>query len=184
MLVTTEDCVSEFGGWVVIDEGLDCTMTADVTVTNTDENESNGALVVTVEGAEGPWSATWYDADGFIVGTGEGIDGLDAGSFSVLVTDSIGCSAEVTDINVLTGLQDIDGMTWAVYPNPAHDVLTLHGLPLGASWALINTQGQTMATGQGLRREVIQVSDVASGMYLLQVTDHNGTTARRVNVQH
>ena len=64
VLVTTEDCVSEFGGWVVIDEGLDCTMTADVTVTNTDENESNGALVVTVEGAEGPWSATWYDADG------------------------------------------------------------------------------------------------------------------------
>ena len=52
MLVTTEDCVSEFGGWLVIDEGLDCTMTADVTVTNTDENESNGALVVTVEGAE------------------------------------------------------------------------------------------------------------------------------------
>ena len=184
VLVTTEDCVSEFGGWVVIDEGLDCTMTADVTVTNTDENESNGALVVTVDGAEGPWSATWYDADGFIVGTGDGIDGLDAGSFSVLVTDSIGCSAEVTDINVLTGLQDIDGMTWAVYPNPAHDVLTLHGLSLGASWALINMQGQTMATGQGLRREVIQVSDVASGMYLLQVTDHNGTTARRVNVQH
>ena len=96
--------------------------------------------------------ATWYDADGFIVGTGDGIDGLDASSFSVLVTDSIGCSAEVTDINVLTGLQDIDEMTWAVYPNPAHDVLTLHGLPLGASWALINTQGQTMATGQGLRR--------------------------------
>ena len=29
-------------------------MTADVTVTNTDENESNSALVVTVEGAEGP----------------------------------------------------------------------------------------------------------------------------------
>jgi len=49
---------------------------------------------------------------------------------------------------------------------------------------LNNMQGQTMTTGQPLRREVIQVSDVASGMYLLQVTDHNGTTARRVNVQH
>ena len=120
VMVTTEDCQSEFGGWVVIDQGLDCTMTATVDVTNADEEESNGALVVNVENAEGPWTATWYDGEGFILGTGETLEGLDAGDFSVLVVDSIGCSVEVEDIQVITGLEDIEG-EWNANPNPAHD---------------------------------------------------------------
>ena len=183
VMVTTEECQSEFGGWVVIDQGLDCTMTASVDVTNADEGEANGALGVNVEDAEGPWTATWYDGEGFIVGTGALIEGLDAGDFSVLVVDSIGCSVEVEDIQVITGLEAIKG-AWNVFPNPAHDVLVLQGLPLGSAWALVGLQGQIVAQGQGQVREVVHTGNFANGVYVLRVANNQGLTFKQVLIQH
>ena len=91
--ITTADCQSLFGGWVVIDEGLDCAITAEVEVINTEEGEEVGSATVLVDGASGPWSATWYDGAGLLLGTGAMVDGLAAGQYSVLVVDSIGCSS-------------------------------------------------------------------------------------------
>jgi len=183
VMVTTEDCQSEFGGWVVIDQGLDCTMTATVDVTNADEGESNGALAVNVENAQGPWTATWYDGEGFIQGTGETLEGLDAGDFSVLVVDSIGCSAEVEDIEVITGLEDMQG-AWSTYPNPAHDVLVIQGLPLGSAWSLVGLQGQVVAEGRGQQREVVRTGNFANGVYVLRVANNQGLTFKQVLIQH
>lgn len=183
VMVTTEDCQSEFGGWVVIDQGLDCTMTATVDVTNTDEGESNGALAVNVENAEGPWTATWYDGEGFIVGTGDTLEGLDAGDFSVLVVDSIGCSVEVEDIAVITGLEDIQGV-WKAFPNPAHDVLVIKGLPLGSVWELVGLHGQVVAQGRGQQREVVRTGHFANGVYLLRVANNQGLTFKQILIQH
>ena len=183
VMVTTEDCQSEFGGWVVIDQGLDCTMTATVDVTNADEGESNGALAVSVENAEGPWTATWYDGEGLIVGIGEMIEGLDAGDFSVLVVDSIGCSVEVEDIQVITGLEDIQGV-WNAYPNPAHDVLVIQGLPLGSAWELVGLHGQVVAQGHGQQRAVVRTGNFANGVYVLRVANNQGLTFKQVLIQH
>jgi hypothetical protein len=182
-MVTTEDCQSEFGGWVVIDQGLDCTMTATVDVTNADEGEANGALALDVENAEGPWTATWYDGGGFILGTGETLEGLDAGDFSVLVVDSIGCSVEVQDIQVITGLEDIQG-AWNAYPNPVHDVLVIQGLPLGSAWALVGLHGQVVAEGRGQQREVVRTGHFSNGMYVLRVANNQGLTFKQVLIQH
>lgn len=183
VLITTADCESEFGGWVVIDEGLDCTLTAEVLVTNADEGEVNGALAVNVENAEGPWTATWYDGDGFILGTGETLEGLDAGDFSVLVVDSIGCSVEVEDIQLITGLEDIQG-AWQAFPNPAHDVLVMQGVPLGSAWSLVGLQGQVVAEGRGQQRAVVRTSDFANGVYVLRVANKEGLTFKQILIQH
>ena len=183
VMVTTEDCQSEFGGWVVIDQGLDCTLTATVDVTNADEGEDNGALAVNVENAEGSWTATWYDGEGFILGTGETLEGLDAGEFSVLVVDSIGCSAEVEAIEVIAGLENIQG-TWQAFPNPAHDVLVIQGLSLGSAWSLVGLQGQVVAEGRGQQREVVRTGNFANGMYVLRVANHQGLTFKQVLIQH
>ena len=158
-------------------------MTATVDVTNADEGEANGALALDVENAEGPWTATWYDGDGFILGTGETLEGLDAGDFSVLVVDSIGCSVEVQDIQVITGLEDFQG-AWNAYPNPAHDVLVIQGLPLGSAWALVDLHGQVVAKGRGQQREVVRTAHFANGMYVLRVANNQGLTFKQVLIQH
>ena len=134
-------------------------------MSRTPTRESNGALAVNVENAQGPWTATWYDGEGFIQGTGETLEGLDAGDFSVLVVDSIGCSVEVEDIEVITGLEDMQG-TWSAYPNPAHDVLVIQGLPLGR-WSAFT---DSCRTGRGQR--VVPTGSFANGVYVLRVANN------------
>ena len=180
-MVTTEDCQSEFGGWVVTDQaGLHDDSHGDVT--NADYG-IQWQVAVNVENAQGPWTATWYDGEGFIQGTGETLEGLDAGDFSVLVVDSIGCSVEVEDIEVITGLEDMQG-AWGAYPNPAHDVLVIQGLPLGSAWSLVGLQGQVVAEGRGQQREVVRTGNFANGMYVLRVANNQGLTFKQVLIQH
>lgn len=182
--VTTEDCQSVFGGWVVIDAGLDCTMSATVNVVDADDNQDNGEATVVVDGATGPWTATWYSSTGLLIGSGESVDGLSAGSYSVLVVDSIGCSVEVESFDVISALEEALDATWAVYPNPASQSLVLTGLPPGSSWVVRTAEGRVMTTGHGRLQENVDVSSWNNGVYLVQITASNGVTTRRVVVRH
>ena len=181
--ITTEDCVSVFGGWVVIDAGLDCTMTATVDVVHADEGEENGMASVTVEGATGPWNATWYNESGLLIGSGEGVDGLSPGMYSVLVLDSIGCSVEVEAIEVVTGLDELPGPAWRIFPNPADHSILISALPAGSQWALLSMEGKLLLDGLPREAESIDVSDFAPGMYVVRVTTSAGTQTRKVLIR-
>lgn len=184
VMVTTEDCQSLFGGFVVIDAGLDCTMSASVDVVNAEEGEDNGSATVVVDGASGPWTATWYSAAGLLLGSGSSIGNLAQGQYSVLVVDSIGCSVEVESFDVLTGLEELQGGSWTAFPNPASHVLTLAGLPLGSSWTMLTLDGRVVQSGMGRVQDVIHLSGMRGGVYLIQVASSKGVSTQRVLVQH
>ena len=184
VMVTTEDCQSLFGGWVVIDAGLDCTMSAAVDVVNAEEGEDNGSATVVVDGASGPWTATWYSSAGLLLGSGPSIDNLAEGQYSVLVVDSIGCSVEVESFDVLTGLEELQRGSWTAFPNPASHALTLAGLPVGSSWAMLTLEGRVVQSGMGRVQDVIHLSEMPGGVYLIQVASSKGVSFQRVLVQH
>lgn len=184
VMVTTEDCQSLFGGWVVIDAGLDCTMSAAVDVVNAEEGEDNGSATVVVDGASGPWTATWYSSAGLLLGSGPSIDNLAEGQYSVLVVDSIGCSVEVESFDVLTGLEELQRGSWTAFPNPASHALTLAGLPVGSSWAMLTLDGRVVQSGMGRVQDVIHLSEMPGGVYLIQVASSKGVSFQRVLVQH
>ena len=184
VMVTTEDCQSLFGGWVVIDAGLDCTMSAAVDVVNSEEGEDNGSATVVVDGASGPWTATWYSSAGLLLGSGPSIDNLAEGQYSVLVVDSIGCSVEVESFDVLTGLEELERGSWTAFPNPASHALTLAGLPVGSSWAMLTLEGRVVQSGMGRLQDVIHLSEMPGGVYLIQVASSKGVSFQRVLVQH
>ena len=184
VMVTTEDCQSLFGGWVVIDAGLDCTMSAAVDVVNAEEGEDNGSATVVVDGASGPWTATWYSSAGLLLGSGPSIDNLAEGQYSVLVVDSIGCSVEVESFDVLTGLEELQRGSWTAFPNPASHSLTLAGLPVGSSWAMLTLDGRVLQSGMGRVQDVIHLSEMPGGVYLIQVASSKGVSFQRVLVQH
>ena len=183
VLVTTEDCVGEFDGWLVIDAGLDCDMTAEVEATGADEGQLNGSATVTVTGAEGEWTATWFNENNLLVGNGATIDNLAAGDYSVLVVDDIGCSAEVSSFTVVSGLASLVMSKWHAYPNPARDVLVLNDSFGTGQWWLMGTDGRAVASGRAQQQTSIDVSDVPEGMYILSV-EHNGvSTSKRIAIQ-
>ncbi|GIV35681.1 MAG: hypothetical protein KatS3mg032_0060 [Cyclobacteriaceae bacterium] len=75
------------------------TVTASVTGNTTCTPPFNGAIDITAGGTPGPYSFTWTGPGGFTAST-EDISGLEAGDYTVTVTDTgLGCS-EVVTINV------------------------------------------------------------------------------------
>ena len=180
--ITTADCQSLFGGWVVIDEGLDCAITAEVEVINTEEGEEVGSATVLVDGASGPWSATWYDGAGLLLGTGAMVDGLAAGQYSVLVVDSIGCSAEVESFDVLTGIPDFVHPSFKVYPNPTSSYLVLEGNMMWNEWTIWSLDGKAMLRSQP-NQTVIDVTTLPNGPYVFQVVTDRGVAEQRLMIQ-
>jgi hypothetical protein len=183
--ITTADCQSLFGGWLVGDDALECELTASVEVSNTDPGMFNGSATVTASGAVGDWTANWYSAAGILLGSGEVLSGLGEGAYSVVVSDDSGCSVEVEDINVLTGLPDMTQFDLSTYPNPASSELYCAGVVPGDVWAIVTLNGarvrQGLSSTLGL---VLDVSSLDAGMYLLVVTRQGARQVKRVQVQH
>jgi len=183
--ITTADCQSLFGGWLVGDDALECELAASVEVSNTDPGMFNGSATVTASGAVGDWTANWYSAAGILLGSGELLSGLGEGAYSVVVSDDSGCSVEVEDINVLTGLPDMTQIDLSTYPNPASSELFCAGVVPGDAWAIVTLNGaqvrQGLSSTSGL---VLDVSSLDAGMYFLVVTRQGARQVKRVQIQH
>ena len=113
------------------------------------------------------------------------LTGLGEGAYSVVVSDESGCSVEVEDINVLTGLPDMTQIDLSTYPNPASSELFCAGVVPGDAWAIVTLNGAHVRQGRSSTSGlVLDVSSLDAGMYLLVVTRQGARQVKRVQVQH
>ena len=183
--ITTEDCQSLFGGLLVGDDALECELVATVEVSNTDPNMFNGSAAVVVSGAVGAWTANWYSDAGILLGSGEVLSGLGEGAYSVVVSDDSGCTVEVEDINVLTGLDDVAQLNLAAFPNPASSSLFCAGVVPGDTWTVLSLNGSTVREGRSSNHGLtLDVSSLDAGMYIMVVTRQGVRQVLQVQIQH
>ena len=76
----------------------------------------------------------------------------------------------VAEFNV--GVEDGTMGELAVYPNPAEDYIKIEGLEANASYIIISANGAIVATGSDYNGEYIDISNLASGTYLLRSGDN------------
>ena len=183
--ITTADCQSLFGGLLVGDDALECELEVTVEVSNTDPNMFNGSATVGVSGAVGAWTANWYSAAGILLGSGEVLSGLGEGAYSVVVSDDSGCTVEVEDINVLTGLNDMAPWNLAVFPNPASSSLFCAGVSPGDTWKILNLNGSTVRDGRSSSYGLtLDVSSLDAGLYIMSVMRQGARQVLQVQIQH
>ena len=183
--ITTADCQSLFGGLLVGDDALECELEATVEVSNTDPNMFNGSATVGVSGAVGAWTANWYSAAGILLGSGEVLSGLGEGAYSVVVSDDSGCTVEVEDINVMTGLIDMALWNLAVFPNPASSSLFCADVLPGDTWKILNLNGSTVRDGRSSSHGMtLDVSSLDAGLYILSVMRQGACQVLQVQIQH
>ncbi|MGB2039457.1 MAG: T9SS type A sorting domain-containing protein [Flavobacteriales bacterium] len=183
--ITTADCQSLFGGLLVGDDALECELLATVEVSNTDPNMFNGSATVVVSGAVGAWTANWYSGAGILLGSGEVLSWLGEGAYSVVVSDDSGCTVEVEDINVLTGLDDVSQLNLAAFPNPASSSLFCAGVLPGDTWTVLNLNGATVLEGRSSNHGLtLDVSSLDAGMYIMAVTRQGVRQVLQVQIQH
>ena len=125
---------------------------------------ANGTASVTVTGGSAPYTYAWSPA----AGTGSAVSGLSAGTYSVVVTDSNGCtqtqSFTITQPNALTAVASATATSCGVNNGSASvtgsggtGIFTYNWSPSGGNGAV--------ATGLGV------------GNYSVVVSDANGCTA-------
>ena len=183
--ITTADCQSLFGGWLVGDDALECELAASVEVSNTDPGMFNGSATVVVSGAVGAWTANWYSSAGILLGSGEVLSGLGEGAYSVVVFDDSGCSVEVEDINVLTGLFDVAQLNLSAFPTRHRHRSSAQAL-CQATRGLIVTLNGCHGASRTVQHHglTLDVSSLDAGMYFLVVTRQGVRQVLQVQVQH
>jgi len=154
-----------------------------VTVSSTpDDGSGSGTVMAVPSGGVPPYTVTWYDE-----GMNEsGEVYLPAGTYTVVVTDGLGCSIEATvTVESSVDIADVDSVTWVLYPNPTHGTVEIKNLPLHwASLHVMDVAGREMLALQPSAAATVQwdTSDWPVGAYFVQVVGHDGVFTKRFSV--
>ncbi len=141
-------------------------------------NPPNGtALVTTISGGTSPFSFEWNTME-----VTQAITGLEAGTYTVTVSDKNGCTAtaEVV-VKFMVSTQETDKQVLMLYPNPAADWVRLL-LPAGNwQWDLSDAGGLLLRTGTCSGEDaVLGLSGLSAGAYVLRVWNGQETLTGRV----
>jgi gliding motility-associated-like protein len=122
--------------------------------------ESNGSATVTISGGANPYGYLWNNGQ-----TTQSATGLAAGSYSVAVTDALGCThtqtVSISQPATLNATVTSTSNTQCTTPNGTASVTATGGTP---GYTYVWSNGQTSPSAAGL----------ASGTYTVDVTDTHG----------
>ncbi len=95
----------------------------------TSNNNNDGALTVKISGGTPPYEYEWTK-DLNIIGTDSMVNGLKLGLYSLLVTDSVGCTFKLNNIilQAINKTEDDINQYLKIYPNPVTDILSIEQL--------------------------------------------------------
>lgn len=108
----------------------------------------------------------------------------DSGSFSVLVTDSNGCSSSDTirifrKACVMDGLNEYSMKRISVFPNPTRGEITIvyHD---SFNFEILNVKGEVIHSGNAMESAVLDLTNNSAGSYLLKLSTSNGVGFQRI----
>jgi hypothetical protein len=164
--------------------GCDSVIVLDLTINNVDVsiNTSGSTLSANATGA----SYQWIDCDGFIPipgETGQSLIVTQIGNYAVIVTQN-GCS-DTSSCIVVNGVDETAvAHQLSVYPNPSHGTVTIatRNLWHNARVKVIDVAGRQVQQRQGVtgRMILLDLSELTTGVYVIEIMDDEGTTRTRV----
>ena len=141
-------------------------------------------------------SAITWSAQNGTIQTGQGTDTVNVtwgatGPYAITLIQSNGCTDTTSLTIVATGIASIsDNGQWSIYPNPAHDYVTIHNGDIHDvtvySIKVINTIGQTVYTQEMSKNDTqVDVSACgASGIYFLYISNgQNQLAVKKIILQ-
>ena len=142
-----------------------------VTITGTstssaDAGGASGAIDFTAGGGTAPYTYSWTGPGGF-ASTDEDPTGLEAGNYSITVTDANGCEATFTNIEVVSSL-GIEGFAEStkVYPNPTDGIIQIESPANEIEFVLYDNLGKEIERRIIIGAKTIDLSHLANGNYV------------------
>jgi hypothetical protein len=164
---------------VIVSDDNSCTTQQDFTITEppvftvtgvmTEESVSNdGAIDLTVTGGQAPYTYSWSTNE-----TTQDISGLAPGTYTVTVTDALGCSYLLQyEVTSTVGIDEIAMNSATIYPNPFH---TQFEIKLKGSFDFVvqDARGKIIQTGSGNNNKLINLEHRETGVYFVRLSQEN-----------
>lgn len=187
------DYSMNYPGWkaVVRCVGGEMTVTADAGEDEICLGESV-ELFVEAEGGSGEYTYSWSPAELFDNPNAQNVIATptEVGEMTFMVTVSDGTSTKESSVDVLvkdcTNIEEevLDEIN--IYPNPTKDVIyvSLEKETTNLSWSLMNVSGQEVKQSElSSMKFEIDLKDVESGLYFLNVTVDDNRIVRKIVVE-
>jgi hypothetical protein len=152
--------------------------------TNSTSGNDGTASVDNITGGTPPYtSVLWSNGQ-----SGNQATGLSAGTYTVTVTDNIGCQQTATvTVAGVTGVGNVTGdVVFAIYPNPVHSDMLLHLNEVKQNtWVSIkNCLGQAVLSMQVLNMDThIDISQLADGIYIAELKQSQNISVKQIVVK-
>lgn len=146
----------------------------------------NGKIEVTPDGGTQPYSFDWINEDGSSVSDVEDAENLPPGLYSLVLTDSNGCTATQDSLEVTLNSSTLDYTnTIKVYPNPVLDQLNIGATKAIKEFRIINTHGRVISNVKGrFTEKSIDVSNWTEGVYLVQLLTDKSWVSKKIVIMH
>lgn len=156
-----------------------------LSVTATDEMMGgDGSIDLTVTGGLPTYYYDWdNDGTGDFDDT-EDLTDLTAGTYTVVVEDSAGCTGEIEVIINSQVSIDEEMSILEVYPNPTTGEVRL-SVEGNFEYQLFSLNGNVLLSGKGNQQVLLDLATLSDGVYILKVmTEENSFKTRVVKKQH
>lgn len=149
------------------------------------DDEDNGSAIVAANAGTPPYSYNWSNG-----ATSDEIFNLGEDTYTVVVTDSVGCTDTATvEISTIytVGTENLDGLTTLLLsPNPAKDYTQLNiqfENAVDLSVRLVDITGRVLENrnlGNTDAEDIrFELNDLAEGVYFIQITANQQTATKR-----
>lgn len=147
-------------------------------VTN-DDGTSNGGIDITLGGGDPPYDVSWSGPNGF-TSTDEDLTGLEAGDYTVTITDNSGCvTVEVITVLSTVGINDNSLEALVIYPNPTEGDITIT-LEGNFDYEITDARGRLIFKNNGNNIEQVNMGQYESGIYFVRIQQGDASVIKKV----
>ncbi len=177
LVINTENgCVSDDEVLVEFNNTISDLEIGEADIQNAGSNNDAGSITPTISGGVPPYLYEWSNG-----ATTSSINNLPAGTYTLIVTDALGCLREKV-FEILEGSTSLDEVSKKsvvkFFPNPSSGLIQVHSSDLLQNLRLYNLSGQEIWRHESIEKEglliKLDLQFLESGCYLLKYkTDKN-----------